>query len=299
MRAMQRPLANLSVSLSISESNDTVGRGFPTWQVNRLTLQIVAALFGQGANILFGHDWRDDGVMEAVHGFAQQVQAPLPLNQKEAQLAAQPLLRNCLAWPDVPFLSPEEQERLNTTLRIETVQLPESLRQFEAEARASGPDSRLHRYLRARSLTNLRERLTAMCDARLCIGGRRSGFEGEYAGVVEEALLALRAKKALYLVGFLSGAAEQVIRAISGDDPPSDPADRIQMNEIYADPPIARALGHVDGDAVWKEFGRAGRRGIARMNGLTEDENSELFETTVIDRIIQLVLTGLSRIRSS
>ena len=75
----ERPLANYSVNLSISESDDSVKRGFPEWQVNRVTLQVTTSLFGQGASLVFGHDWREDGVMQAIHAFAMQIQPPVPL----------------------------------------------------------------------------------------------------------------------------------------------------------------------------------------------------------------------------
>ena len=61
MTAINRPLAGLAVNLSVSQSDDTLKHGYPTWQVNRVTLQFVAALFGQlhpvwsiPASILFG-----------------------------------------------------------------------------------------------------------------------------------------------------------------------------------------------------------------------------------------------------
>ena len=102
MNPISRPLAGCVVGLSISESDDSAKRGFPPWQVNRVTLQVVSALFGQGVGVMFGHDWREDGVMEAVHGFALQMQPPVPLSPQEATAADQPLLQNLLPWPDEP-----------------------------------------------------------------------------------------------------------------------------------------------------------------------------------------------------
>jgi hypothetical protein len=99
----RRPLAGCVVNVSVSESGDNASRGFPIWQVNRATLQVVAALFGQGATVIFGHDWREDGVMEAVYGFARQMQPPVPLPTVEAQPAGEAILRNLLPWPDALF----------------------------------------------------------------------------------------------------------------------------------------------------------------------------------------------------
>ena len=38
---------------SLFAREDSVERGFPAWQVNRVTLQVVAALFGQGVGVIF------------------------------------------------------------------------------------------------------------------------------------------------------------------------------------------------------------------------------------------------------
>jgi hypothetical protein len=111
MVTFDRPLAGCVVNLSVSESDDSATRGFPAWQVNRVTLQIVAALFGQGATIVFGHDWREDGVMEAVYSYARQVQPPIPLTPEEARADSQPLLMNLVPWPDEPLLSARDLER--------------------------------------------------------------------------------------------------------------------------------------------------------------------------------------------
>ena len=102
MSIVRRPLTGRIVNISISESDDSARLGFPPWQVNRITLQTVAALFGQGATILFGHDWREDGVMEAVYGFARQVQPPVPLSAEHRESADGPLLLNMLLGPTNP-----------------------------------------------------------------------------------------------------------------------------------------------------------------------------------------------------
>ena len=51
----------------------------------------------------------------------------------------------------------------------------------------------------------------------------------------------------------------------------------------------------LDTAAVWNAFAGAGHEKIAATNGLSIEENDELFHTPVIDRAIELVLTGLSR----
>lgn len=304
MSPAHRPLSGFVVNLSISESDDSVERGFPSWQVNRVTLQFVAALFGQGASVVFGHDWCEDGVMEAVYGFARQAQPPVPLSAGSTAGESQPILHNLLPWPDNPYLPERDVERLSATLRVESAGLPGELEGFDLEARAE-PNGDLYRYVRARGLTYLRHRLNAASHVRICLGGRRAGSDGRYPGVIEEALLALRANKPFYLATFLGGASAQVAAAIEGEQMTDDFCPPSKVDALYTDAP-AKEADHatapdrvVDRASVWKEFQDAGRGKLAELNGLTLDENAELLRTPVIDRAIELMLVGLSRIRSN
>jgi len=305
MSLFQRPLQGLVVGLSISESDDSAQRGFPSWQVNRVTLQVVSALFGQGAGVVFGHDWREDGVMEAVHGFARQMQPPDSLSPDEAKAAGQPLLENLLPWPDTPELSRKDRERLASTLHVEEAGLPFELVPVSVAARRAGPNSAFFRYVRARGLTHLRHRLLDRTLVRLCLGGKRGGSQGRYPGIVEEALLNIENGQPLFLTGLLGGATRQVIDAIEGESLPEAFCPPTTLNEIYRNPPpdvveldpITQSDRQINPRQVWSTFQKAGLKGISQRNHLNDDENAELFHTPVLDRAIQLVLTGLSRIR--
>jgi hypothetical protein len=298
----ERPLANYSVNLSISESDDSVKRGFPVWQVNRVTLQVTTSLFGQGASLVFGHDWREDGVMQAIHGFAMQVQPPVPLSPAEAQASGHPLLKNILPWPDKPVLSREDLERLASTLRVEEAGLPAEIERFEEEALKLGASHPLYRYVRARGLTHLRRQLNAESDARFCIGGRTEGSAGRYPGVIEEALLAIQEGKPLFLAGCLGGAAQQVITAIEGHDMPEDFCRPGLVDKLFKESPIPERDPQTEIDrlsdrhAVWANFKEVGIAGLSEINRLSPEENRDLFYTPVIDRVVELVLTGLSRL---
>lgn len=301
MSVDRRPLAGMIVNLSISESIDSADRGFPTAQVNRVMLQVVSALFGQGASLIFGHDWREDGVMEAVHRFAQQSQ---PLESR-LQPSDRPLLWNLLPWPDKPRLPQQALECLATTLRVDSAGLPENLIQYEERALSDGQDSALYQYLRARGLTHLRRRLTEISQARLCIGGRNKGAQGRYPGVIEEALLSLEYHKPLYLIGVLGGATHQLIQAIMKKPIPSDFCPETAIHCHYSSPPIRVTESETERDglaareAIWEEFSTYGIHSLAKDNGLNEEENLLLFQTNAIDEAIQTVLIGLSRVQSA
>lgn len=303
MTTAQRPLAGCVVNLSVSESDDSEGRGYPGWQINRVALQLVAALFGQGASLVFGHDWREDGVMESVYGFARQVQPSIPLPPNNVLNEAKPLLRNLLPWPDKPFLPERDLKQLASTLRVESIGLPPELADFVGYGTPPNGEDGVYRYLRARALTFLRHRLNDVCDVRICLGGRRTGAQGRYPGVVEEALLALRGNKPLYLASLLGGATEQVIDAIEGKPMPGSFCTDLPSSPLYEAPPVKEISAETRPDCVfnregvWNEFAEAGQGWLVRNNGLTHEENRALLHTSVVDEVIELVLTGLSRLR--
>jgi hypothetical protein len=180
------------------------------------------------------------------------------------------------------------------------------------------PDTALRRLAWTRGLTLMRQQMTHETQARLVIGGKLLGFSGLSPGVVEEAWLSLVAKRPLFLVGCLGGAARAVIDLLEGRD-------RIEVREPdlgTTAPPIAeilelarqRGLTVIGPDddlpdplnltgklisptRLAADIQRAGQHGraIALNNGLSDEENQELFGTLHPPRIAELILTGLSR----
>lgn len=166
-----RPLSGTAVGLSISESQDSARLGFPPWQVNRVSIQVAAALMGQGVGVVFGHDWREDGVMEAVHALALRMQSAPSKEQTEAS----PLLRNILPWPDAPRLSEADREQLAPTLAVEQTGLPADVLKL---LRGNGGEQ-IQKYARARALTHLRRRLEELTDAACALGAGPADPKGD------------------------------------------------------------------------------------------------------------------------
>jgi hypothetical protein len=150
----------------------------------------------------------------------------------------------------------------------------------------------------------MRERVTESTAARLCIGGRILGYKGRYAGLVEEPLLSLRARKPLYLVGALGGCTDLVIDLLEQRPRPEMTEDfaaanvpgYAELRELYAghggQPPDFGALAE-----ELRKLGADGP-GEALANGLDNAENRELFTATDPHTIATLVLTGLERLDS-
>lgn len=162
-------------------------------------------------------------------------------------------------------------------------------------------------YVLARSLSAMRAELIKNTQARVMLGGRPHGFSGIMPGLVEEALLAIRSQQPLYVIGGFGGAAGLVAQAMLGNQPEGLTLDFQQRKspayaevvKVYARERAAHPelnLPELDYPAIVREFAACGPAGLARTNGLTDDENRELFATGNIDSALFLLMKGLSAI---
>jgi len=134
----------------------------------------------------------------------------------------------------------------------------------------------------ADSLTAARHHLTDACDARLVLGGQRTGYQGHMPGVVEETILAIRAGQPLYVAGGFGGAAGDIGRVL-GFDPDNwlglpDESEKPHLQEL------ATALDEYG----WDE----------ETNGLTLQQNQQLAISYRASEVASLVIHGLTNVRS-
>lgn len=213
----RRPLHGLVIGISISNSADLAEWGYTTADVNRATVRLSEALLAAGARLVFGHDWRPDGIMDAICRLAIQYQTTGAVDPGE------PLIQSLLPWPATSQMEPSLQTQLEQrgVLRIESLNgPPEISRQI--------PDKRAPRAI---ALVEMRKELALRCDARICLGGkdgRGAKVDGFYAGVIEEACRSERTGQPIYVGSFLGGVCSRVASAMTSvldtDGSQPDPA---------------------------------------------------------------------------
>jgi hypothetical protein len=171
------------------------------------------------------------------------------------------------------------------------------------ETEPLSPSSPRTRYIWARCLTEMREKMNEVIDARVLIGGQLKGYKGKYPGLVEEAVLAMRAQKPVFLLGGFGGITKAIIDAIIGKKPNSltleyqcRDKDYEQMIKSYEAQNTDQnlSLEAINYEEMVREFNEAGIKGL--NNGLTDKENNILFETQNREHAVILVLRGLSRL---
>ncbi len=266
-----------SVGISVSPCEDAAKIGYDNRQINRIVIRMAQYFLDQDMRVIFGHDWREDGVMRAVADFAAVVatrtQAETEERREEVQrrdYAASEECRmvNLVATPAealsrAAFEASEESGDVLAVLSVDQIRdvvgWPAKLgvEPVAAEQLRDLPTPET----RGDELTALREWITALLapGCRICLGGRMHGYQGEEPGVVEEAGLALKRSKPLYLLGGLGGATKAFIES-----------------KKYA--------GKYESDRYW-----------ASKNGLDRKAKEELFGTVDLEYALRLITAGISK----
>jgi hypothetical protein len=297
----------LLVALSISEAEDLPRFGLRKAHLDDVLLEISRYLLVAGVRLAYGGHLGSVGYTVRL---ADLLYDPIieQLRGEAAPGAAQPAeLVSYLAWPTAS--TPADIARLNSRSGLVDVRRcarPDGLDETVDAAFVAAPssdipiDSAIHRFAWSRGLTIMRQRQTAEVTARVVVGGRLGptgdGYRGRMPGVLEEALLAMRAERPLYLVGAFGGCARLVFDALEGRSRPELHWDHHKAAPYSED---LRSLYQQRGEA-WDEYdaiaGELKTRGLAGLrNGLTDDENRELATTRSAERIVELVLRGIQQ----
>jgi SLOG cluster2 len=254
-----RPLEGIAVGISISEAEDLGTRGFRPSDVPFVTVELCRQLVALGAQVVLGHQWRPGGIMEQVTRFAQAY-------RMEFGALQQPIVHNVLAWPDKAALSHHDREQLRDLVKI-----------YEPE----GPRER------AEALTAMRQQITEIANARICLSGKRESYNGSMPGVIEEALLSMRKGQPVYMSAMMGGAAASLVECIQG---------RLELGTVlpHAEqlPPEVRRYFD-SGPETENE------KAFAKLCRLRLNELTELFEAQTLDSIVQLSVRGMSRLNGT
>jgi hypothetical protein len=267
-------------------------RGFGPAHLRDAASEFARFLLAAGATLAYGGDLRQGGFTEVLFELLTAYRA--------ISGEAVDAIQSYLSWPIYLDLDATQRARLKNTARFQPIEPPASL--GVDPATKVPPTTPENRVAWARSLTAMRERMNAEIHARLLLGGQARGL-GKYPGLAEEALLALRARKPVYLIGAFGGCAEAVIEALRGSKPTALTLDyQVAENlsgaaiELYNSqlPPGGEPIDYTALTAEFEEFGIAGLN-----NGLGAAENERLLTTMNLPEMIALVLQPVGKHRSS
>ena len=303
-----RTLREKKIALSISASDAIEAAGLLLAHLDQAFLEISRYLLVKGATLVYGGNLGSGGYTTALFELvrAHQSQSGLPPAER---------IVNYVGWP-TPFPLDKRAE-FSQQASFVRIARPAGIAAFEPETFVEepgffAPTNPARRYAWSRGMTAMRELQTANIAARIVLGGKAgpsittlpngekqtTWYNGRVPGVLEEALLSLKAKQPVYLCGGFGGVAAMLGELLQGRVPEQFTWD-YQRQAPYSDE--LRALYKQDGIA-WEDYGEQaqmckdiGLAGLSRCNHLSEDQNLELLGSRDLQRIIALLLDGLTR----
>ncbi|WKJ92085.1 TIR domain-containing protein [Methylomonas montana] len=296
------PLQGLAIGISISDTDpgELQALGLSGAHLKNAMVEIACHCLAQGATLIYGGDLRPNG-------FTEDLLELVRYHNDALKKQIKPVI-NYLAWPLIPTLDMAWAAQHKDALKIKKVDAPADLKQtgLIPEIPQGGDIGDISAYVWARCLTAMREQIVANTQARILLGGRTVDYKGKYPGLVEEALLTLKAKKPLFLLGGYGGAARIIIQALRGGKPRqlteayqcTNPGYKILLEEFNGQIKSQQlALDSIDYSAVVETFAEIGISGL--NNGLSDQENLRLFATVNHEEAIGLILMGLARLKST
>lgn len=272
-------LRGMRIAISVSESPDLDRLGLMEIHFRLALAEIGRCVLVSGGTLAYGGHLRADGyttfLMRELQKFGRR-DSPLLI---------------CLAWQEHRELTLSElaarRHDLGLLGRIVCLD-PDGAEVDPAGNRGEAAVKVDDAALRRRALTGMRRYMATRTQGRALIGGKRSGFQGEIPGLMEEALISLEHAHPIYLAGGFGGVTADVAQALGVDDGAWLPP------ESNVAPPDSR---WTDGRTRLVAHAAAkGRPGLE--NGLSPDENRRLAASHRPSEIATLVSLGLGKLRA-
>jgi hypothetical protein len=281
------PLKGQIIGLSISNCTDLAERGMSLAHLEDAMVECARHLLVQGASLGYGGDLRPGGFTTIL----------FDLVRNHNRAGSKERIHNFLAWPIHLRLDPAAWNEYLDEIHPYKCAPPSDLGVDERVYVA--PDDPAGRYVWARSLTLMRDEMNQATSARVLLGGQVKGFKGKYPGLLEEALLALRTGKPLYLIGGFGGCTRSVVDALKGGLPEPFTETfqmRAPLNKViaarYSTEAADKKTAAIDYVGEIQFLQATGVGGL--NNGLSADENEVLFISKNLPEIVHLLLKGLT-----
>lgn len=250
-----------SIGISTSPCEDAARIGYDQRQINRLVIRTAQYFLDRDMRVIFGHDWRADGVMMAIAKFAIMVASSIAGCEEENRREPTRMLNIVPTGQNQLSCAAIKTEQASGGV-IHVVSAKDSHDSPHIPSMDSSKWCRkdLQSDDRKTELTAFRHLLTDLLSpgCRICLGGKLDGYEGSMPGIIEEARLAIKLKKPLFLLGGYGGATR-----LFGE------TDQVGKSEY------------------WKSD-----------NGLDDHAKRELFNTTDIERALRIISNGIRTLDS-
>jgi len=269
-------LKGLSVGVSVSESADLARMGLLEGHFRLALAEIARTVLVSGGCLYYGGHLRPDGytvfLLEELQKYGRRDKP----------------LKVCLNWAEHKNMSKEQiaDQRELMGLFGELVFLDRVGNPLAQQDLENDGDHRISDEERAQSLTGLRRYLAKTTDARVLLGGKRTGFQGAMPGLVEEMICSIETGQPAFLAGGFGGVTLDILRVISPE--------LVEWWPFEEDQPDERTQAGLD--AIRDAASASDWQLVS--NGLSEADNAILAATYRPSEIAALIGIGLGRNRT-
>lgn len=285
------------VSISLSEAFDKNDPDFTNKQesFNKLKEAVFGSILDTGISPVFGGDLIKDGLADFIKDKINEIGNPdlkvisksfWPINLLMKEETKEKY-KDCIDFMPVELADHYGTNNLILTTNVDPIKLISS-------------NDTLTKVFISVQLTDMRKSIVDMCDAAVFMGGKTSNYMGHCPGVLEE-LYHTRGKNPFYLCGGFGGVTRHLIDyCIYNKERPKELTVEYQMENNAG---YKEMIEYINEKQEWysleypyiiyelKEY-------ISSSlfdNGLTKEENYELFETQNVSRIGFLITKGLKK----
>jgi hypothetical protein len=282
----ERLLTGKKIGISISDSEDIKSLGFSNAHQNDAIIEFVRHILILDGQIVYGGDLRNNGFTFLFSELAYQYRDKS--NSKKDHLV------NFSSYPTYLKINrTQELEFKKNRVKLRKIEPPKSIKSTSTDF--FKPDSLENQICWAESLTKMRTEMIDYSDFCIFLGGRSTKFSGKIPGLLEEVLIAFRTSKPIYLIGAFGGITKAIIDALGGENPEQITESFQRKEQKYSDFLDNYLLAQgIDYSKIIEELNGMGIKSLS--NGLSDEENSILFNTIHIPEMIFYVLKGLKKI---
>lgn len=276
------------IAISVSEAMDADVLGYGQAMINDLIIELSRHLLIAGGRLLYGGDLREGGFTRLFSELSLQYKNYLGNVEHDTYF-----FRNFFFWPKSLEITREVKLQFkNSRVDAVTVDCPEEYQGDSSKPIA--PVNNENCMCWALSLQKMRREMESQAHARVIVGGKKMCFSGFMPGIMEEFMLAVEARHPVYLVGGFGGAAASLALLIKGEMKMVDVVLEARKSQRYADfYDYCDKLGNKMGYDQLEQMENT--RYSCLNNGLTDEENERLLNSTDVIEIVGLILKGLKK----
>lgn len=259
--------------------------------LKRLSQDLARYLLARAGTIIYGGDLRKDGFTQFI--LDEAIALKNRLNNDNIHV------ENHLAWP--LYVSAPEivawRAQYSEIMKSVEHDIPDDIAKGIDKSVFIAPNGTENKYIWSRCLTLMREKSIELSHARICAGGKLTGYHGKMPGVLEEIMISIEKEKPIFLLGAFGGVVGEVCKTITNQRLalPITEQWQITHNAGYSDlqEKAKQEKHNADYAEIQTVLESLSVDSLASPSGLEPDDYRRLMESPFVDECVHLILKGL------